>query len=298
MQGRHFTNTTTTSSQKDFIQRTLCRSTIASQVKSIPLYNATKSLLSKQVKSTTQHAFTPVIPYPATEQGTIYTCMKNVQDVLIQKNIEYGPLWSDEGVYRISKEIQILKAHEFKNIFFLGLGGFRTEKIIVACCGQYLEESGIDTVLVENKIFGIDVVKSVMNGKHYSHRKRGMMLISEAILQIILSEFSKESNEKQQNFQQLYQQVETLQNIIVNNFENDDLIKKEWYKCEQLSDKYVTLINEFISQGNRSSHLFKYWSNFLINVVTVLREFRLSFRQANWLKHAGSEKSNTTLLCF
>ena len=52
----------------------------------------------------------------------------------------------------------------------------------------------------------------------------------------MLSEFSKESNEEQQNFQQLYQQVETLQNIIVNNFENDDLIKKEWDKCEQLSD--------------------------------------------------------------
>ena len=137
-----------------------------------------------------------------------------------------------------------------------------------------------------------------MNGKHYSRRKQGMMLISEAILQIRLSEFSKESNEKQQNFQQLYQHVETLQNIIVNNFENDDLIKKEWHKCEQLSDEYVTLLNEFISQGNRSSHIFKYWSNFLINVVTVLREFTMSFRQTNWLKHAGSEKSNTTLLRF
>ena len=75
-----------------------------------------------------------------------------------------------------------------------------------------------------------------MNRKH-SCGKQGMMLISEAILKIRLSEFSKESNEKQQNFQQLYQQVETLQNIIVNNFENDDLIKKEWYKCEQLSDE-------------------------------------------------------------
>ena len=137
-----------------------------------------------------------------------------------------------------------------------------------------------------------------MNGKHYSCGKQGMMLISEAILQIRLSEFSKESNEKQQNFQQLYQQVETLQNIIVNNFENDDLIKKEWYKCEQLSGEYVTLLNEFISQGNRSSHLFKYWSNFLINVVTVLCEFTMSFQQTNWLKHAGSEKSNTTLLSF
>ena len=46
-----FTNTTTTSSQKAFIQWTLCRSTIVSHnVKSIPSYNATKSLLSTQVK--------------------------------------------------------------------------------------------------------------------------------------------------------------------------------------------------------------------------------------------------------
>ena len=103
-----FTNTTTTSSQKDFIQWTLCRSTIASHnVKSIPSYNATKSLLSTQVKSITQHAFTPIIPYPATEQDTIYTCMKNFQDVPIKKNLEYGSLWCDEGVYRIAKEIQL-----------------------------------------------------------------------------------------------------------------------------------------------------------------------------------------------
>ena len=35
------------------------------------------------------------------------------------------------------------------------------------------------------------------------------MLISEALLQIMLCEFWKESNEKQQKFQQPYQQVET-----------------------------------------------------------------------------------------
>ena len=58
-----FTNTTTTSSQKDFIQWTLCRSTIAlHNIKSIPSHNATKSLLSTQVKSITQHAFIPIIP--------------------------------------------------------------------------------------------------------------------------------------------------------------------------------------------------------------------------------------------
>ena len=72
--------------QKDFIQWTLCRSTIASHnVKSITLYNAIKSLLSMQVKSITQHAVIPIIPYPVTEQDTIFTCMKYFQDVLIQK---------------------------------------------------------------------------------------------------------------------------------------------------------------------------------------------------------------------
>ena len=86
-----FTNTTITSLQKNFIQWTLCRSTIASHnVKSIPSSQATKSVLSTQVKSITQHAFTPTIPYPVTEQdNTIYTCMKNFQNVIIQKNREY-----------------------------------------------------------------------------------------------------------------------------------------------------------------------------------------------------------------
>ena len=120
MQGREdtFTNTTTTSLQKDFIQWTLCRSTIASHnVKSIQSHNATKGLLRAQVKSITQHAFTHIIPYPATEQDTVYTCVKNFQNVLIQKDLEYGPLWCDDGVYRIANGIQFLKADELK-IFF------------------------------------------------------------------------------------------------------------------------------------------------------------------------------------
>ena len=50
-------------------------------------------------------AFTPIIPHPDTDFSTIYTCMKNYQDVLIQRNVPYGPLWCDEGVYQIAKEM-------------------------------------------------------------------------------------------------------------------------------------------------------------------------------------------------
>ena len=95
----------------------------------------------------TRYAFTPIIRHPATEYDTIFTCMKNFQDVLKQRNAESGPLWSDEGVYRLAKELQLLNPAEFDNIFF-GLGGFM-EKIVMACLGQYLERMGIESVFVK-----------------------------------------------------------------------------------------------------------------------------------------------------
>ena len=89
--------------------------------------------------------------------------MINFQDVLQQRGRESGPLWSDEGVYHIAKEIQLLHSEKFKNIF-LGIGGFHLEKVIIGCLGSYLVPSGIQHILVEEKVYGPAVVNSVMNG--------------------------------------------------------------------------------------------------------------------------------------
>ena len=67
--------------------------------------------------------------------------MINFQDALKQKGDTHG-LWVDEGVYCITKEIQLM-IPEFTNILFLGLGGFHMEKIVLVCLGSYLETSGI-----------------------------------------------------------------------------------------------------------------------------------------------------------
>ena len=92
--------------------------------------------------------------------------MKNFQDILLQRGLDYGPLWCDEGVYRIGKELQLLNRNLYENIF-LGLGGFHMEKVLIACCGSYFKDTGIDNIFVENKIFGLGVVNSVMSGVNY-----------------------------------------------------------------------------------------------------------------------------------
>ena len=68
--------------------------------------------------------------------------MIHFQDALKQKGDTYSGWWVDEGVYRIAKEVQLVKPDQFNNIF-LGLGGFHMEKIVLACLGTYLEPSGI-----------------------------------------------------------------------------------------------------------------------------------------------------------
>ena len=125
-----------------------------------PSFIAMKSLLSLVNVKIAKRVFTPIIPHPATDFSTIYTGMKNYQDILNQPNVPYGPLWCDEGVYRIAKKIQLLRPDEFRNIF-LGIGGFHTEKIVLTCLGKYLEKSGTEKVFETTETFGPDTVESM-----------------------------------------------------------------------------------------------------------------------------------------
>ena len=92
-------------------------------------------------------------PYLATTYDAILTTIINFQDALKQKGDTYDAVWADEGVYFLAVEIQLVKPNEYSNIF-LGLGGFRMEKIILACLGACLEPSGIFLVLVETECYG------------------------------------------------------------------------------------------------------------------------------------------------
>ena len=71
----------------------------------IPSFAAVKSLLDSSTHFIAKCAFSPILPYPVTEYDAIFTAMINFQDMLKQKELENGPLWSDEGVYHTAKEI-------------------------------------------------------------------------------------------------------------------------------------------------------------------------------------------------
>ena len=113
-------------------------------------------------------------------------------------------------MYRLAKELQLLYIARFDNIF-PGLGGFHTEKVMIACCGKYLEDTRIDLILVENKVYGPENVKHVMNGGHYVRGIRGMAIVSEVLYSLLPDQFLMEIDENTQN--QVVQQVKGISQL-------------------------------------------------------------------------------------
>ena len=169
----------------------------------IQSFVSVKSLLDSSTHFITKCAFTPILPYPVTEYDAILTTMINFQDVPKQKERENGPLWSDEGVYHIAKEIQLLYPQKFGNTF-PRIGGFHLQKVVIGL-GMYLELSGIQNLLLK-KVYA--VVNSVMSGGNYIRGKGWISLIAEAMEQLQVYSFLHSSHAE--IFSELFDKIDKL----------------------------------------------------------------------------------------
>ena len=250
----------------------------------IPSFSALNSALSKPDISVTIQAFTPILPHPATEYDSIYTTMRNFQDVLSQRRLQYGALWCDEGVYRIAKEIQFLNQGEFENIF-LGLGGFHMEKIVLACCGQFLKPLGVQNVFVANEIFGPAVAENqVMSGKHYKYSRQGMRLFSEAAERIRFQNFVNQLPIEHQ--QRLKIQIELLHQGT--NKEKPDVCS-DWKNFKTYADKDLFILyQKYISDSEIENDKCKCLNLFLDKIMPIAIDLTRSFREGNWKLHLSA----------
>ena len=124
--------------------------------------------------------FIPLIPNPVTEYSTVYTCLKNFQNVLGQLDQSQIAVACDEGVYRIAREIMLNNPSEFQDIVLV-LGSFHMIKVVLGCLGKYLQGSGAEALWTENAVFGMKVVETVLSGSNYNRAVKGMFMLSEAL---------------------------------------------------------------------------------------------------------------------
>ena len=186
-------------------------------------YSAVNSLLSNKDVTQSRVAFTPILPHPITDFESVYTVMINFQDVLKQKNLTSGPLWCDEGVYRLAKEIQLIFPQKFDNLF-IGLDGFDTEKVILACCGQLLRHRD---VFVQNEIYGPNVTDgTILKGTNYVLCREAMRNLTEAVNRVKIEKFMPGRDEQMQTLNDLVQNL--IDNSLNDAVDDENIFRENW----------------------------------------------------------------------
>ena len=135
---------------------------------------------------------------------------------------------------------------KFGNIF-LGIGRFHLENDIIACCRKYLEESGVENVLVENKIYGPNTVNLVMSGNHYVCGKRGMSTIAEALGHLQPSAFFDQA--ESDRYKILFDTITEMQSLSEADQLDQELLQQTWERCETEITHLNIKVDQFKHQG-------------------------------------------------
>ena len=250
---------------------------------SVPTWSATNSVWTYEELPRKSIGFLPVLPYPITEYSSVYTLMKNFQCVVSQLKQNEIPVFCYEGVYHIAKEIQLIRQDEFSNVVLM-LGSFHMIRVVLGCIGKYLAGSGAESIWIESKAFGMNVVESVLNGKNYSRSLKGISQMAECMQRLQLTEFFHTKN--LDTYKNLFAQIENIKAMLIN---RESEKSRELLKEMDLAD-FLTEYEEFVRDGRRKSENFLYWDNFL-RLFNLLRNLIRSDREGNWPLHLDTVQS-------
>ena len=203
--------------------------------------------------------------------------MKNFhfQDVLEQRYLNYGPLWCDDGVYRIAKELQLLNPSLIEKIF-LGPGGFQVEKNLNILLWQLPPRVwNWKCVCWEWNIWSRTCSVSFVWRAQRTWQK-GMMMLAETLQQLCSS---KNIYAPTQDHLQDSQHIEAFKTMLTNASPNESA---EWKYNEVKMKGLIHSIGDFKNAGCQKSNQFKFWCVFLQDVVSFLIDTNRSHREGNW----------------
>lgn len=255
------------------------------QIQNIPFWSGFNSLVQSDQRPTQVSAFLPVLPHPVTEFSTVNTALHNFNNILSQLSQQSLPVFADEGVYRIARQIQLM-SNEFDDIFLV-LGGFHMTKILLACAGKYLRGSGAENVFVETNSFGIGTVEQVLNATNYSRSVKGLLKLAEALDRLLLTAFFEEN--APETYEEAAVSCKMFQDVLhENSSEETQAVHQQ--SCRAAEELLVD-IELFIKRRCSESPLFRFWCNFL-KLMQLIRDMIRADRTGDWLLHVQTVETS------
>lgn len=225
----------------------------------LPSWSASNSLWTENKIPEKNLAFLPVLPHPVTEYATVYSAMKNFMAIGLQLVQNEIPLYCDEGVYCIVREIQLMRPEEFRTLVPC-LGTFHLVKTVLKCIGKALGGSGTDITWLQAGVFGPTVIQnSVLNGGHYNRCLQGMQLLAESFQRMLYKEFFAEKGVEPYMVQLVI--LSNLKSAVAEKNTTDS--QKYMAEFEATSENLLEDLDRFIKTRSAANENFKFWAQFL-----------------------------------
>ena len=255
----------------------------------IPTWHGVHSLISTANVPLMRVGFGVVIPNPVTVYGTVRKAMQNFQSVRRQINPAQTviPVFADEGVYHTLADILMEEHEEFSDVHGM-MGNFHWAKNLLKCSGRFLRGSGMDDALVENQIFGKNVLNQALEGRHYVRSLYCVLLVSDLISTLAFEAFSDwcEDND-----------VQLDDNIIDSATNMQELLHQkqrcpaEFQEFRILAPALMTKFESFLSECIEKSEVCQYLQLFQ-HIANVVKLTVTADREGNFALHMGAAEES------
>ena len=262
------------------LDATMDQLSIYPQSQKMPSWSASNSVWTDETVPEKHLAFLPVLPHPVTEFSAVYTAMKNFMEIASQLTQNEIPMYCDEGVYCIVREIQLMRPEEFRTLVPC-LGTFHLIKTVLKCIGKFLAGSGADITWLQAGVFGPTVIEnSILNGGHYSRCLEGMQLLAEAFERLLFKEFFNEKGVHP------YAPVLAILTNLKSAVEKKNITDSQKYMAEfgEASKGLVEDLNTFIKTQSDANENFKFWASFL-DMMAIVHDLLRADREGIWELH-------------
>ena len=141
---------------------------------------------------TTEVEYFPIISGTSTDYNTVYTSMKQVQQMMSSLGQEYRVVTFDIAIYMRAKEIQWRHPEEFDDTV-IRMGGFHIALDYLTVIGKMFKDSGLLDLIIESDIYGCSTSSHLLKGtcRTYNREVRCHKLVMEALSRIQYQELCK-----------------------------------------------------------------------------------------------------------
>ena len=177
----------------------------------IPMWTGFNTRISEPTNLKTIPYYLPSINEKPSELKTVYTVLKRGSKLAKLCDQPYSVHTFDQQLYAVAQDIKLNCSNEFEDSI-LRLGGFHTTSTLNSCIGKIWGDGGLMEMLVDPGVYASKTAENMLHGKQFHRSVRGLTLIYDALMSIMIENLFKMLETSLPGFDNLFNKIDQFEN--------------------------------------------------------------------------------------